>query len=152
MRRGGEQQHNYILAFPSIHEMSPDRWIRELSWPKAGALYVRCRLHQKEIDIDSFDLSERIRLSINRFENSTFISLFVHFRHAHNNKKQAKQLEAKLLALEFLFTNELGKPTQRFDSDFVEPVLLLPARRVSPTPGTGRAKGLLFLKQTAMFC
>lgn len=24
MRRGGEQQqHNYILAFPSIHEMSP---------------------------------------------------------------------------------------------------------------------------------
>lgn len=39
-----------------------------------------------------------IRLSINRFENSTFISLFVHFRHANiatiNNKKQAKQLEA----------------------------------------------------------
>ena len=46
----------------------------------------------------SFDLSEQIRPSINRFENSTFISLFVHFRHAIiaaiNNKKQAKQLEA----------------------------------------------------------
>lgn len=27
MRRGGEQQqHNYILAFPSIHEMSPVHW------------------------------------------------------------------------------------------------------------------------------
>lgn len=31
----------------------------------------------------SFDLSEQIRLSINRFEKSTFISLFVHFRHAN---------------------------------------------------------------------
>ena len=29
----------------------------------------------------------------------------------------------KTVALEFLFTNELGKPTQRFNSDFVEPVL-----------------------------
>ncbi|KAK7373327.1 hypothetical protein VNO80_06729 [Phaseolus coccineus] len=26
MRRGGEQQQHYILAFPSIHEMSPVHW------------------------------------------------------------------------------------------------------------------------------
>lgn len=38
MRRGGEQQqHNYIFAFPSIHDSALDRWIRELSW-RLGAL------------------------------------------------------------------------------------------------------------------
>jgi len=36
MRRGGEQ-HNYIFAFPSIHDSALDRWIRELSW-RLGAL------------------------------------------------------------------------------------------------------------------
>lgn len=41
----------------------------------------------------SFDLSEQIRLSINRFENSTFISLFVQPRqHSRLNKKQLEAI------------------------------------------------------------
>jgi len=74
-----------------------------------------------------------IDLKIARSSRFSFISATP----THNNKKQAKQLEA-LLALEFLFTNELGKPTQRFDSYFVEPVLLLPARRAHSRPGALR--------------
>ncbi|PRQ15631.1 hypothetical protein RchiOBHm_MTg0498671 (mitochondrion) [Rosa chinensis] len=46
--------------------------------------------------------------------------------------------------LEFLFTNELGKPTERFDSDFVEPVLLLPARRAVPHSRPGALRGFCF--------
>ncbi|KAK7377779.1 hypothetical protein VNO80_03211 [Phaseolus coccineus] len=66
---------------------------------------------------------------------------FISATPTHNNKKQAKQLEV-LLALEFLFMNELGNPTQRFDSDFVEPVLLLPALRAHSRPGA--LKGFCF--------
>lgn len=42
------------------------------------------------------------------------------------------------------FTNELGKPTERFDSDFVEPVLLLPARRAVPHSRPRALRGFFF--------
>lgn len=54
--------------------------------------------------------------------------------------------------VEFLFTNELGKPTERLDSCFIEPVLLLAARRaVSPFLSRG-AKENSFLEWTRVLC
>lgn len=102
----------------------------------------------------SFDPSEQIRLSINRFENSTFISLFVHFRHeniAAIIRSRRSSYKYSLHALEFLFTNELGKPTERFDSDFVEPVLLLPARRAVPHSRPVALRGPCFWNRRQCF-